>query len=110
MKMNSQPSDLLKTLACGLAALEALFLAVFALDAGSFIGLLLHLIPTVLVLGATVFAWNNPGFGAPLLLFLGIISTFHFETYLSLGMFAGFSAPLFLAGVLLLISLAVKKG
>jgi hypothetical protein len=105
---SKSPAFYVKAAGCFLAFLSSIFFDIFALDAQGTVELVVHLIPGIIVLGAAYFAWYNPGFGAPLLLLLGIVATFHFESYLSLSLFLLISAPLFGAGILILISLALR--
>jgi len=90
--------------------LFAVFLSLFALDVFSegygfwetILALLIHLVPTYIVLVVLVFAWLWVWFGASLFAALGVFyiisawGRFPFVTYLTI------SGPLFLAGILFL--------
>ncbi len=95
-----------------LAMLYALFLSLFALDVFSegygpgetILALLIHLIPTYLVIIALVVAWSRETTGAMLFVVLGLFS---------LVMISGgawmISGPLFLIGALFLFSGFYRK-
>jgi hypothetical protein len=95
-----------------LGILFALFISLFSLDVfsegygfwGAILALLIHLVPTYLVIIALIIAWRWEWIGAILFLGLGgfyLIWTwgeFDWVTYLLI------SGPLFLAGVLFLVN------
>jgi uncharacterized membrane protein len=95
-----------------LAILFAVFISVFALD--SFEGhaslleklghLLMHLIPTTLVICALVVAWKYRIVGGLIFMVLGMAFTIHFGTWKESGLFLMFSAPLFVAGLCFIFS------
>lgn len=86
----------------------ALFLALFALDvfgafdtlAETIIALVMHLIPTFLVLGVAAIAWRWPLVGGVIYLLLGGVSIMAFDTYEGLATFLSVSAPVFVIGLL----------
>lgn len=90
-----------------LALVFACFIAVFALDSmeghASFwakLGhLLVHLIPTAMVLAALWLAWYRRIIGGLAFMILGMVFTIHFGTWKETGLFMLFSMPLFVAGV-----------
>lgn len=95
-----------------LAILFIVFISLFALDAfseeGSFwqilLGFLIHLIPTVILVVLLVVAWRCQTVGGWLYLALGLVFTFYFDTYEHMITFFVVSGPLFLIGILFLIS------
>lgn len=99
----------LKAVAIAVAVLYGLFLSIFALDSHSPPEFMIHLIPTFLVLAFAWLSWKSPVFGGPAFLLLGIVATWHYHSDASTSLFLLISAPLFLSGVLLLISLMIKK-
>ena len=95
----------------------AIFLSLFALDVFSeqvpwymlLGGFLIHLVPTYVAIALAVLAWKNAKTGGIALILLGIVFTLWFETYnlerpSGLITFMAISFPLFLAGLLFLLS------
>jgi hypothetical protein len=96
----------------GLCILFALFISMFALDVFSenydfpdlMIALLMHLIPTLLIVAVLIVAWRWEWVGAALFSALGVAyivimwNRFPFVTYLTI------SGPLFLLGFLFLLN------
>lgn len=93
-----------------LALSFALFLAIFALDVfGAYdtltetlIALVMHLIPTFLMLAVAAIAWRWPLVGGVAFLLLGVLSIVAFDTYEWLAKFLFVSAPVFVIGLLFL--------
>lgn len=95
-----------------LAISFALFISLFALD--SFEGhaslteklghLLMHLIPTFVVIGALLLAWHYRIIGGIVFMMLGLGFTIHFGTWKETELFLMFSVPLFVAGVCFIFS------
>jgi hypothetical protein len=94
-----------------LCILFAVFISLFALDVfgegygfwGTILALLMHLIPTALVLIALAIAWRWEWVGAVLFIGLGLLyiltgHRMHWSVYLVI------SGPLFLVGVLFLLN------
>jgi hypothetical protein len=94
-----------------LTVLISCFLSIFAFDVfdskESFIriilGLLIHLIPTFLMLIAFLFSFKNKSIAGFGMVFLGIVFTLFFNTYESWINFALISLPVLLAGALYLL-------
>jgi hypothetical protein len=76
------------------------FFTLFSFDAGSFLGFLIHMIPSFVVLAALLIAWKWKHIGAILFFLLGILSTLFFSTFESIAAFMGLSFPLFGAALL----------
>lgn len=95
-----------------LAIVFALFISVFALDSfeghASFLEklghLLVHLIPTALVVGAMIVAWRYRIIGGLVFIMLGMAFTIHFGTWKETELFLMFSVPLFVAGLCFIFS------
>jgi hypothetical protein len=101
-----------------LAILFALFISVFALDVfgedlgflGTAAALLIHLIPTFLILIVLAAAWRWEWVGAVAYFFLGVCylvlawGKLHWSAYLAI------SGPLFLLGVLFLLGWLYRTG
>lgn len=95
-----------------LIILFAGFISLFALD--SFEGhdsilqkighLLVHLIPTALVLAVLWLAWHRRIIGGLVFMLLGMAFTIHFATWKETELFLMFSMPLFVAGVTFIFS------
>lgn len=101
--MTSIGTKLLKWLPIFLGILFAAFLAMLAMDAGSFIELLIHLIPSLVVLVCVLVGWRLPLLGGMLLLGLAIVATFFFHTYRDLAGLLIITGPFVLVGVLFLL-------
>jgi hypothetical protein len=84
-----------------LAICFTVFISLFALDVlgqpGWFLGLLIHLVPTYILIAVTVLAWKNEMFGGLLFLLFGVLMLFftHFESLIV-------SLPIMVIGVLFL--------
>lgn len=95
-----------------LAILFVVFISLFALDAFGedgtigemMIGFLIHLIPSLILLGLLIVAWKCKTIGGWLFIIAGIIFTAFFETYGDVITFLIISGPLFLIGALFLFS------
>ncbi|MBU0907862.1 MAG: hypothetical protein KKD18_04475 [Nanoarchaeota archaeon] len=95
-----------------IAILYIVFISLFALDAFSgsgnfwevFVGFLIHLIPSAILVILLVVAWKHEMVGGWLYLILGVIFTIFYDTYESVITFFVLSGPLFFIGVLFLIS------
>ena len=108
---NDRVSSPLFWLPRAIAILFALFLSIFALDvfaehlgfAKTALALLIHLIPTFVVLACLVLAWRREWFGVGANILLGILyiviawGRFHWSAYLVI------AGPLFLIGLLFLV-------
>jgi flagellar biosynthesis protein FliQ len=95
-----------------LGMLFIVFISLFALDAfseGSSIGeqtlgFIIHLIPSLILVALLIISWRCEKLGGWLYIILGIIFTAFFETYDELVTFLVISGPIFLTGILFLIS------
>ena len=101
--MTSIANNLAKWLPRVLGILFAAFLAILAMDAGSFLGLLIHLIPSLVVLVCVLVGWWRPLLGGILLLGLAIVATGFFRTYRHIANFLIITGPFVLVGVLFLL-------
>ena len=89
-----------------------LFISVFALDAfseaGTFFHRLgdfaMHLVPTLVAGLMLVLAWRFPLIGGLFIMILGMIFTIYFHTDRTFSYFMMISAPLFVAGLLFILS------
>ncbi len=88
----SWPGLLARTGAVALAG----FLALFALDAGLSIGLLIHLLPALAVLAGGLIGWKAPGLGALWFLVLGLTSIPFFDTFAAPSVLLAVTMPLLL--------------
>jgi len=79
-------------------------ISIFALDAESFLGFLIHLIPSILLVGIAAIAWRSDKAGGILFIVLAFIFTAFFNTYNNWGAFVFVSLPLFAIGILFLIN------
>ena len=89
-----------------------LFLSIFAFDAFSadstvlenILGLIMHLVPSFILMLVLFVAWKNEKLGAVLFAILGVIFTIFFNSYRELVTFAIISLPLFAISSALLLS------
>ena len=86
-----------------------IFISMFAFDE-KFIsfGFLMHMLPTLLLIGLLIIAWNWATLGGLILLVFGIISIFFFRTYEDPIVFLIVSFPIFVVGILFILSDQVK--
>ncbi len=88
------------------------FMILFSLDAFSgdtsiaqkILGFLLHLIPAFVVGGCLLLAWKYRLLGGVLFMVLGMVFTIYFSTYRTASHFVSVSLPLFVAGILFMVS------
>ena len=93
-----------------LAIFGILFLSVFALDvfveyatlSDIAVALTMHLVPSFLLIGATVVAWRWRILGGILFLILGFVSIFFFHTYENTWSFLIVTLPTLIVGLLFL--------
>lgn len=96
----------------------AAFISIFALDVfghgGGFwntaIALLMHLIPTFLVLLFLALAWRREWIGAIAFVALGAAYIYLFRGRFPIGTYVGIAGPLFLVGFLFLASWMQRRG
>lgn len=100
-----------------LTILFIIFISLFALDVFGegngtgevFLGLLVHLIPSIVLIVLLAVSWRCEKIGGAMFIVLGIIFTIFFSTYKELITFLLISGPVFLIGILFWIS-SMKKG
>ena len=100
-----------------LCILFAIFVSMFALDVFSegysfwetIIALLMHLIPTGIILIVLVFSWRWEWIGAILFTALGVLYIVKFEGRFHWSAYFMMSGPLFLTGFLFLINWLYRK-
>lgn len=93
------------------------FLGLFSLDVfspghgfwGTILALLIHLIPSFLLIACLVVAWKRETIGGVLFLIMGVVFTLFFHTYRRPDIFLIISLPLILIGALFVISGAKKN-
>ena len=104
-KLNSFKDKLtLLNLARTLIVLFSLFLALFALDTPFGIGLFIHLLPTIIILGTLVLTLKNTFIAGFLFMFEGILTIFIFHTYRDWFVFLIISFIPILIGIVFLIA------
>jgi hypothetical protein len=94
----------LLNVARSLIVLYSLFLAIFALDTPFGIGLLVHLLPTIIILGTLVLTLKNHFIAGSLFILEGLGTIFIFHTYRDLFVFFIISAIPLLIGIMFLIA------
>lgn len=89
-----------------LALLYIMFITLFAMDAigEGLLALLMHLIPTLVLVGLTAAAWKWEFYGGLAFAFAGIVFTIFFNTYENIATFLSISFPLFLISLLFILS------
>lgn len=95
-----------------LAIAYIIFLGIFAFDAFSadstvlenILGLIMHLVPSFILMLVLFVAWKNEKLGAVLFAILAVIFTIFFNSYRELVTFAIISLPLFAISSALLLS------
>ncbi len=100
-----------------LAILYALFITLFALDIfyetftfwQTIVSLLIHLIPTGILLLILFIAWKWEYVGGGLYVLLGIGFTLFFETYKSLMTFLIISLPIIVIGLLFIVNKTLRR-
>ncbi len=100
------------SLARGVALFQVLFLSLFALDVfvegyslkQLVLGLFIHLLPSLLLLGALIISWSKPRLGGMVLLFLGLFSISFFHTLKNPVTFIIVTLPPILSGLLFIQS------
>lgn len=94
-----------------LAILFILFISLFALDSfpgeapflQEFVGFLIHLIPSFVIIGLLAVSWNRPFMGGWLFALLSVLFTVFFGNYRSLLEFVTLSLPLIVISVLFFV-------
>ena len=94
-----------------LAILYILFISMFVFDSFSpdiplwqvLISFLIHLIPSFILIFATVTAWKNEFLGGVLFLVIGVVFTLLFNTYEDIFSFVLLSGPNYFIGTLFLL-------
>ncbi len=91
-----------------LSLLLIVFISIFALDVFSesqwFLALIMHLIPSFILIALTVFAWKNEKIGGILFILVGIAMSFffHFEALF-------ITIPISIVGILFLVNYFLYK-
>lgn len=91
-----------------LIVLFSLFLALFALDTPFGIGLFVHLLPTIIILGTLVLTLKNNFIAGSLFILEGILTIFLFKTYSDWGVFLIISIIPILIGCMFLVAKSRK--
>jgi len=78
----------------------AAFLAMFALDAGCAVELLMHLIPTLVVIVGILVSWQRPRLGAAVFAGMALAATGYFHTYRSVDALLLITGPFLLTAAL----------
>lgn len=100
-----------------LAIVFILFVSIFALDVfmedytllETIVALFMHLIPTFVLIAVTILAWKKEFAGGIAFIILGLLFTVFFNTYQELVGFLIISLPVFVIGILFLISHKLNK-
>jgi hypothetical protein len=93
----------------GLGIAFIIFLSLFAIDSEDILGLLIHLIPSFILIGFLVVAWKKQLLGSVLFFILGIAFTVFFNTYRSVLTLLFISLPVFLVSGLFYLEYYRKK-
>ena len=95
-----------------IAIIYVLFISIFALDvfeeeyvwSDLLVALLMHLVPSLIFLGALILAWKRPLYGGIVFLLVGLGTILFFKTHSDLMVFAMISLPPLIAGTLFIRS------
>ncbi len=91
-----------------LIVLFSLFLALFALDTPFGVGLLVHLLPTIILLGTLALTWKKSFIAGIIFILEGIATIFVFNTYHDWFTFLIISVIPILIGILFLVAKSRK--
>ncbi|MFH1591701.1 MAG: hypothetical protein ABIC95_07310 [archaeon] len=83
-----------------LGILLALLLELFAFDTGSFVGFLMHSIPSAVIIISVLIGWRHPNVGGIVFVLLGVVTVFFYHTYRDPWLLAIISGPFFLIGAM----------
>ncbi len=92
-----------------LAIIYAVFISIFALDGESFLGVLIHLIPSFVLVGIIILAWKKELYGGIVFVIFSIIFTIFFNTYREIISFLLISLPLLIIGGLFILNYFLRK-
>ena len=92
-----------------LIILYTIFISLFALDTDFGIGLLVHLLPTIILLTILILTWKMPKLAGILFILSGIGTVIVWNTYRDLVLFFIFSVSLVLFGILFCILARKEK-
>jgi hypothetical protein len=93
----------------GTGAVYTVFISLFALDAGSVAGTLIHLTPSFLIAVVVVIGYSNALLGGILAGIAGAAFTMFFHTYKNLEPFLLISMPLFAVSALFVLSAMLEN-
>jgi hypothetical protein len=86
-----------------ISILFVLFISMFAFDTPG-IGFLIHLIPSIILLGLIILAWKYELIGGIAFIVLGIVFTIFFKTYKDIITILLISLPPIITGVLFILN------
>jgi hypothetical protein len=78
----------------------SIFIGLLALDTKLSTGLIIHLIPSLIVLGTLIFTWKKQKLAGISFIIEGIITIFFYNTYLDTSNFILISLPLIASGII----------
>ena len=88
-----------------LGILFAGFLSLFAMDVKGPIGLLIHLIPSLVIFAAVGLGWRRPATGGIVFLVLAVVATAYFHTYRHVSNLLIITGPFVVVGFAFLLQL-----
>lgn len=88
----------------GLVIAYILFISIFALDSESFLGWIMHMIPSFILIITLIFSWKKPLIGSIAFGILGIIFAFFFKAYKEIFTLFLVVLPLFIISALFYFS------
>lgn len=100
-----------------LSLIFILFLSLFALDMfegeapliEKIMGLLIHLIPSFMLIIILIISWKRPLLGGIAFIIMSILFTIYFDTYKNIFTFLAFSVTLVVCGILYIIADKIEK-
>ncbi len=101
-----------------LAILYILFISIFALDifveeapfGEKFVGFIIHLIPSFVLLILLLISWKYPLIGGSLFIIISVVITLYLRLYEIIFGLLILSIPIFLIGVLFILSNYMRRG
>jgi len=85
-----------------LGILFIMFISMFSLDAGSFLGWIMHMIPSFVLIIILIIAWKWEKIGGTIFILISIVMTLFFRTYNDILSLMTISGIPFLIGLLFL--------
>ncbi|MBU0471680.1 MAG: hypothetical protein KKF89_02760 [Nanoarchaeota archaeon] len=86
-----------------------LFFTLFSLDAGSFLGWIIHMIPSFLLIIILLISWKWNFVGGIILILVGLLTIFFFDTYKSIISLLIITIPMIICGTIFMLAKKTKS-